>query len=154
MRIKKLSIKKVAFLVVPSLFLLVSGIVFGKPKKTVGREGLYVSYSQQNKSPYFYYVRLYEDGLVLTTTSTGNPKQVSKWFNRTHPDLPKGRYRIDGDNIKFSTLSKNRQSSSLPKNGIVDYKGKIKNGLLRLHSYSHDTKHKDFTEYKMISTLP
>ena len=103
--------------------------------KTAGKivlryDGLYQA---ESESDYFYYLRFYQDGTVLSTSSTGNSRQVARWFNKEKPSLSKGRYTTLGSKIKFSTTSSY---------GTVDYQGEIKEKSLILDSYSHINGHK------------
>jgi len=76
----------------------------------------------------FYYLRFYDDGSVISVSSTGTPEQIAKWFNKDYNDVSKGTYTVTGTHIKFSTTDSH---------GTVDYDGEIQNDHLALKSFSH-----------------
>lgn len=131
--------KNAALLIAPVMGLLFWGLAFGKPGHVGKQEGFYASSRQKDGSRS--YVRLYQAGTAITVTSTGNPKQVAKWFNKSHPFVSKGRYYVEGQAIQFSASSTD---------GTIDYKGTISNEHLRLNICSHINKHKDFQEYTLV----
>jgi hypothetical protein len=102
-------------------------------------DGLYQSASE-GKS--WEYLRFYADGTVLTVTSDGNPQQVARWFHKQHQYLSKGRYRIEGSTIVFS--------STYSAVGTVDYSGTIEGDTLRLDSYSHINSYRGRQEYQFV----
>jgi hypothetical protein len=73
------------------------------------------------------YLRFYDDGLVIATTSSGTPADLRAWFTRERSDLPVGRVVRTGDRITFSTKSVH---------GVVDYDGRVEREWLRLSFHS------------------
>ena len=102
-----------------------SGVKFG---------GVY----QHVESSEFYYLRFYDDGSVISVTSTGTPEQIAKWFNKSFNDVSKGTYTVTGSHIKFSTTDSH---------GTVDYDGDIKDDNLTLNSFSHINSNKGTEVY-------
>lgn len=74
------------------------------------------------------YLRFYPDGTVIAVTSTGLPHHLKRWFKRGQPDRSEGEYRIDEQQIVFSTTSPS---------GTVDYNGTIDGDELHLQTHSH-----------------
>ena len=87
-------------------------------------DGVYYS----KYSNYTYYIRFYDDGIVITTSSTGTISQIKNWFNKDHDDISIGKFNIIDDKISFSSTSSF---------GTIDYNGQILHNKLLLNSYSH-----------------
>lgn len=75
-----------------------------------------------------YYLRFYDDGSVITVTSSGTSKQIAKWFDKSLKDVSNGHYTLTGTHIKFS---------STDSHGTVDYEGDIQNDQIELKTFSH-----------------
>jgi hypothetical protein len=76
------------------------------------------------------YLRFYESGLVLSTSSTGTPGQISLWFTEekyTAPHSSRGTYSLSDRHITFSTESSE---------GSLKYEGIIENNSLKLNIHS------------------
>lgn len=86
--------------------------------------GLYVCEEENQSSRY---LRFYEDGTVLSVSSSGNPNQVILWFNKLHPNTSKGSYHFLSPNLKFSATSEC---------GTVNYSGKADGEMLALEIQS------------------
>ncbi len=114
-----------------SCFLLI-GIIVGcqstqsidpHPKKDVNTitnvqfNGIYREFNGDYSS----YLRFYEDGTVISVSSTGKPSEIKNWFSREHKNIDKGTYFITGENISFSL-------------DLVDYIGKVDNEQIILTS--------------------
>jgi hypothetical protein len=68
------------------------------------------------------YLRFYENGNVINVNSTGNPSEIKSWFNYEDEDISKGSYKIEGNKISFTIISKTAS---------VEYRGVItENGLI------------------------
>jgi hypothetical protein len=80
----------------------------------------------------YYYLKFYEDGSVISVTSTGTVEQVSKWFNKNHEMVGKGKYDIDGETISFTTSS---AAGELEYSGSIDSPKKL---TLSLKSETND----------------
>ena len=74
------------------------------------------------------YIRFYDDGTVITVTSTGTITQIKNWFDKDNNSPSKGKYVITGDSIIFQSTSEA---------GRVDYNGKILDNKLILNIHSH-----------------
>jgi hypothetical protein len=112
------------------------------PAKAVRFDGLYYAsgtVTNSSDKPYWYYLRFYDDATVLGVSSTGTPQQVIRWFNKEHQNISRGRYNVQGDQIKFSHKSKA---------GVVDYEGTIQSNAMNLRSHSHINESKMEKIYK------
>lgn len=77
------------------------------------------------------YTRFYEDGTVITVSSTGTPVEIARWFKKDHikhKNLSHGLYKIKDGRLTFSSTSAE---------GTVDYKGTIQKDVLFLDLHSH-----------------
>lgn len=91
-------------------------------------DGIYKSDLRTNKAngdQSISYLKFYNDGTVITVSSSGTPEQISKWFEKGHEGVSDGRYTVQQNDISFTSTG----------NGIsVEYSGKIANKeLLQLH---------------------
>ena len=127
----------------PIVALIVLGLVLRQPGSLGGYEGLYISTQLEGDS--WNYIKLYRDGTVMAVTSSGNPKQVNTWFNKSHPAVSKGLYYVQNGTIQFSATSPA---------GTVDYRGKINKTHLQLHIHSRINGYENDVEYKLIESLP
>ncbi|MFN3968879.1 hypothetical protein [Flavobacterium sp.] len=123
--------------------------------KSVRFDGLYVTQCsfEDDIEGDKQYLRFYPNGKVISipTDCQGDGVEVSSWFyidNKEIEYLNVGEYRINGNQIAFSTVSKV---------GIVEYKGKItKEGVLKLKYKSlinGDRGNEEFKFYQ-INNLP
>lgn len=94
-------------------------------------DGLYSSGARENENTgdkYTSYLRFYEDGTVISVSTSGTAKQIKEWFKKGHENVSKGKYTIEGKNISFSTVLKDVE---------VEYSGKIiDKETLELHTKS------------------
>jgi len=95
-----------------------------KEATAIKYDGVY----QHTQGGEFYYLRFYDDGSVITVTSSGTPKEIAKWFDKSLKDVSSGHYTLTGNHIKFS---------STDSHGTVDYEGDIQNDQLTLKTLSH-----------------
>ena len=97
--------------------------VYAKYTPSIRFDGVYYQEGQDSTS----YIRFYDDGTVITVSSTGTTTQIKPWFTKYHKDISTGRFNITGNNISFQ---------STDKCGSVDYSGKMSNDelLLDIHS--------------------
>jgi len=90
----------------------------------------------------WHYLRFYADGTVLTVSSTGNPSQVIRWFEKGNEDISSGGYILKGTSLKFSSTSTM---------GTVDYEGVVRpDGSITLTSHSHINGHRGSDRYIFI----
>jgi hypothetical protein len=108
-----------------------------KTEPSVKVDGVY----QHKEGGNAYYLRFFPDGEVISVTSTGTPKEIAKWFNKSSDAVSKGQYTISGPHIKFS---------SADADGTVDYEGEIKGDELLLKTYSHINGYRGSEEYKFV----
>lgn len=90
---------------------------------------------------YWHYVRFYPNGDVIYGSTPGTPEQVSKWFARTLPHIPRGKVKLAGSRISFSVRAPE---------GTVDYAGEVQGERLRLSSYSHINGDRATEDYQFI----
>lgn len=96
-------------------------------------------------STYYKYIKFYDDKTVITVSTNIQPDQALAWIDQRIEYVPKGKYEIDDEGIKFTTLQIDQNGNQ----SVVDYKGFKKRGKLFLHSYSQNTKNKSFFIYKL-----
>jgi hypothetical protein len=94
-------------------------------------DGLYQA-SPGRLESYWYYLRFYADGTVLSASSTGTPAQVANWLTKAKADAGSGCATVDSRKIRFGDTSSA---------GTVDYSGTVENDSLALHSVSHINGH-------------
>ncbi len=90
---------------------------------------------------YWYYLRFYSDGTVITCSSTGQQNQIVHWFNKENSLVSVGHYKIMGSLISFSVSSDC---------GVVDYAGEIVGNTIVVHSYSHINGHRSLAEFRQV----
>jgi len=108
--------------------------------KDMAAEGIYYAEFQT----YYKYIKFLDDSSVITTSTNIPPEKALKFISEDLKGEPKGKYKIIGKNIKFTTL----QEISKGKVVKVEYKGQKKNGKLFLSSYSQTTKNHRLLIYK------
>ena len=91
---------------------------------SVRHDGVYYC----KESDYTSYIRFYDDGIVITVSSTGAIAQIKRWFNKDNDNISIGKFNIISDKISFSSTNSD---------GTVDYNGQILNDKLLLNIYSH-----------------
>jgi hypothetical protein len=105
--------------------------------------GLYQSKGTGSKERgYSHFVRFFEDGIVITATSSGTPQDLARWFTKEFTKSKygqSGRFFIDGSLLRFSSFSRE---------GSVDYEGEILADGLILRSHSHINGYRGISEYK------
>jgi hypothetical protein len=105
--------------------------------------GLYVSRERDNGgSKYYTYLRFYEDGLVMKSSSTGTPQEVIGWLHRDRPNRAKGFFQTQDNKIHFAVTSQS---------GVIVYEGEIRGNRLNLNSYSHINGHTASEEYVFVA---
>ena len=88
-------------------------------------DGVYksdVSFEEYNGDPIWSYLRFFDDGFVISTSSTNTPVELKPWFTKSHVG-PHGTVRTDGEKISFTT-----QSTV----GMVEYTGTPSGNSLEL----------------------
>ena len=100
-------------------------------------DGLY----QAAESGVTSYLRFYRDSIVLSVSSTGNPVQVTQWFNKSNSKVSKGSYSLDDSRLTFSTTSSH---------GTVDYKGVIEGEKMILDTHSYVNGHRSKKTYSFV----
>jgi hypothetical protein len=114
------------------------------PSSSVRSDGLYISdVLISKKVNYRKFFRFYSDGTVLHVSSTGKPSEIIKWFSkegnqRSGYSFGQGRFKIEGDQINFSTTSKT---------GTVDFEGSVFEKSLILKFHSHINGNRGMEEY-------
>lgn len=96
---------------------------------------------QSEEKDYFLYLRFFEDGTVIATSSERQPEEVIGWFQKEHPYVFTGAYAVNGKEITFSAASPT---------GVIDYNGEVKGGRLSLRSYRHTDGHQEEREYNFV----
>lgn len=120
-------------------FFFLSCSIFN-PDKSVRYDGLYQA---ESSGDYWFYLRFYEDGTVLSASSSGTPSEVAEWFGK-NKYTGKGIYTISRDHISFSVRSMR---------GTVDHDGTIENEkYLILDTYSHINGHKATKHFYFVET--
>ena len=103
-------------------------------------DGVYQS-EQAKDNDHCHYVRFYDDGSVITVSSSGTPEQIKKWFERKQSEVSRGTYTITGTRIVFSGASKQ---------GVVDYDGRIKGDTIDVRVFSHINQHRGSHALKFV----
>jgi hypothetical protein len=101
-------------------------------------------YQSEKVNDYWGYLRFYDDGTVIAVSSTGTPKEISRWFNKENSErieFSTGHYTIENHIITFSVTSSR---------GTVDYEGIILDDTLILDSYSHINEYQDSQQYDFV----
>ncbi len=96
---------------------------------------------QSEEKDYFLYLRFFEDGTVIATSSDRRPEEVIGWFQKEHPYVSAGAFAVQGEELTFSAASAT---------GVVDYSGEVKGEKLALHSYRHIDGHQEEREYNFV----
>jgi len=88
---------------------------------------------------YWHYLRFYEDGTVLSVSSTGQPAKVARWFQK--PYESGGQWAREDDRITFTV----RGSA-----GNVDHEGEVLLDGLHLSIHSHINDHRREARYEFV----
>ena len=100
-------------------------------------DGIY----QSEEKDYFLYLRFFEDGTVIATSSDRQPEEVIGWFQKEHPYVATGAYAVQGQEITFSAANPT---------GVVDYSGEVKDEGLCLRTFSHTSGRNEEREYAFV----
>ena len=100
-------------------------------------DGIY----QSEEKDYFLYLRFFEDGTVIATSSDRQPEEVIGWFQKEHPYVSTGAYAVQGQEITFSAANPT---------GVVDYTGEVKEEGLSLRTFSYTSGRKEEREYAFV----
>jgi hypothetical protein len=101
-------------------------------------------YQTEKVEDHWHYLRFYDDGTVITVSSTGDPAVIAGWFKKENVEsksLPHGRYEIEGGRLAFSSTSAH---------GRVDYEGVFQGDTLTLNVYSHINDHRGTRRYSFV----
>lgn len=121
------------------LFLLYSILLFGcnaKSKGPLRYDGIYATPTAQNEhgDSYRRHLKFYDNGTVISVSSSGTPEQISKWFTKGHENVDEGNYKVEGNNISFTVSDRGKAG--------VEYNGTITDKEhLTLHSKSVENNH-------------
>ncbi len=96
---------------------------------------------QSEGKDYFLYLRFFEDGTVIATSSDRRPEEVIGWFQKEHPHVSTGAYSVQGEEITFSAASAT---------GVVDYTGQVKGEMLSLRSFNHNDGRQEERDYSFV----
>jgi hypothetical protein len=94
---------------------------------------LYCCTRQSNVGPVTFYLRFYQDGIVLSTASTGNAAEVAKWLVRSKQQHL--HYSVDGASIHFE--DRNGENTFV-------YNGTIYYGYITMRVDGYDTATKEY----------
>lgn len=108
-----------------------------EPGSSLRFDGLY----HAQESSYHSYLRFYEDGTVLQVSTNGKPEQLARWFGKTHTEVPRGTYSIEGQSIEFSTASSE---------GTVAYKGTVFDDAVEVITSSPTNGQEEQTTYGFV----
>jgi hypothetical protein len=109
-------------------------------------DGIYQSGKVSDEyDSYWYYLRFYPDGTVISVSSTGQPDDLRSWFNLEMDDLSAGHVVLQGDHLSFSQTSKE---------GTVDYAGTVAGSTLHLDSHSRINDFRDRHVFTCVAWKP
>jgi len=110
-----------------------------RPTQSVKFGGLYKQLGPQGG-----YLRFFEDGTVLSVTSSGNPQQVARWLIKDgNGNYGEGKYKVSGDRIVFSTTSEV---------GKLIFEGSINGQTLNLKWNSQINEKRGTNYYEFVQT--
>ncbi len=96
---------------------------------------------QAEEKDYNLYLRFFEDGTVIATSSDRRPEEVIGWFQKEHPYVSTGAYAVQGEKVTFSAASAT---------GVVDYSGQLQGEKLSLRSIRHADGYQEEREYSFV----
>lgn len=96
--------------------------------------------SEFKTEDYWYYLKFHKDSTVISVSSSGEPKDVKKWFNKDLELVSSGKYTIKNDSIFFSTTSFT---------GTVNFKGLISAKKIYMYSRSDINGYEDYKIFKL-----
>lgn len=100
---------------------------------------------------YWYYLRFYRDGRVISVSSTGNPEDIKTWFSAEKSGISSGTYSVDGSKIVFSSeISGYATELGIP-SAAVKYQGYILGEELVIDTHSEINGFRSYGQrYKFI----
>lgn len=75
----------------------------------VRTDGIYATKMLENENTgdnYRFFLRFYDDGSVISVTSSGTPDEIAGWFKKGHEHVGEGNWEANGKQLQFSTSSK------------------------------------------------
>lgn len=102
-------------------------------------DGLYQS---EKVEDCWYYLRFYDDGTVISVSSTGKHDKVAAWFNKKHSNVSRGNYVITGTRIVFTTSSES---------GKVEFDGALDGEQIQFRVFSRINNSKRDEKYKFVN---
>ena len=90
------------------------------------------------------YLRFYKYGdIITTTTSTGSPQEIKKWFNLENKTISKGNFNLKNNTISFLIELQE---------GAIQYTGEIlKDGVLDLEITSYISDKTSHDKFRFIN---
>lgn len=107
--------------------MLVGGITSAAPTHGASHIDFNGVYQSEQVKDYFYYVRFFQDGTVITVTSKEPPTGLSAWFNKTYYGAGRGTYTINDGHVRFAATSSA---------GTLEYSGIIQGDVIVFHMHS------------------
>lgn len=93
----------------------------------VNTDGIYYTKMIENEATgdkYRYFLRFYDDGTVISISSSGSAEEIANWFEKGHEQVAEGEWEPGSEELKFSTSSRH---------GDVTYEGEATDDELNLH---------------------
>ena len=113
----------------------------------------------EESRPYWNYLRFYPNNRVISTSTTGTPRQIAEWFaqdkvNETY--LPIDEYRADSRTFSFTlkALAENVDRDGHEYETRVDYTVTIEDeaaNLLQVKTHSHINGNNSTAMYEFVS---
>jgi len=117
-----------------ALLLAVAPSLKPADKDSLRYDGVYQTQTGATDQEQFLYLRFYPKGHVVAMASVWMPEKVASFISRSHSELPKGEYRLEGSKVVFTTQALT---------GVVDYEGTINENGILFHIHSRVT---DFSD--------
>jgi len=117
-----------------ALLLAVAPSLKPADKDSLRYDGVYQTQTGATGQDQFLYLRFYPEGHVVAMASVWMPEKVASFISRSHSELPKGEYRLEGSKVVFTTQALT---------GVVDYEGTINENGILFHIHSRVT---DFSD--------
>jgi hypothetical protein len=87
-------------------------------------------------------LRFYSDGIVISCSSTGEAEDLKKWFDKDHPNIGRGNYYKNNNNIYFKIELEN---------GTIIYDGVIiSDHEIILNTKSMINEHEGISKYYFV----